>query len=81
MRWRRIQAPTAQPSSFSDAETRAAELCQRALDAPALRGWQLGRVGVPLVAAFYEWQLTEAGLRGRNGTGPNPSTREPFHRP
>ncbi|MFJ8016533.1 hypothetical protein [Streptomyces sp. NPDC096339] len=68
--------------SLGEAERRTEELCRRALDdVPALSGWTLGRVGVPLVTPYYEQLLKAAsGRPGRNGPGPFPSSRNHFHR-
>ncbi|MFJ9692631.1 hypothetical protein [Kitasatospora sp. NPDC101183] len=61
--------------SLAAAEQQAAELCRRAVkELPELCGWTVGRVGVPLVAPFYERLLSGSGLPGRIGPGTFPST-------
>ncbi|MCX4779164.1 hypothetical protein [Streptomyces sp. NBC_01264] len=62
--------------SLAEAEGRTEVLCRRAVEeVPALRGWTVGRVGVPLVTPYYEHLLLAAsGTRGQNGPGPVPST-------
>lgn len=62
--------------SLVEAERRTEALCRRAFEeVPALRGWTVGRVGVPLVTPYYERLLmATSGLPGRNGPGPVPST-------
>ncbi|PBC79127.1 hypothetical protein BX265_3922 [Streptomyces sp. TLI_235] len=63
------------------AEEAAAGLCHRAAGLlPALAGWSVGRVGVPLVAPFYERMLAASDRGGRFGPRPLPSSRNPFHR-
>ncbi|WP_371498189.1 hypothetical protein OG871_19255 [Kitasatospora sp. NBC_00374] len=60
---------------LEEAEDRTAALCRRAVEElPALRGWQPGRVGAPLVAPFYERMLAGSGPAGRNGPRPLPSS-------
>ncbi|WP_330297056.1 hypothetical protein [Streptomyces sp. NBC_00503] len=62
--------------SLDDAERRTEALCRRAFEeVPALRGWTVGRVGMPLVTPYYERLLgATSGLPGRKGPGPVPST-------
>lgn len=62
--------------SLSEAERRTEALCRRAFEeVPALRGWTVGRVGVPLVTPYYEHLLLAAsGTGGRKGPGPVPSS-------
>ena len=61
---------------LAEAERRTEDLCRRALaEVRALRGWRVTRVGVPLVAPYYEQLLqSSSGRPGRIGTGPFPST-------
>ncbi|MGW1773153.1 hypothetical protein [Streptomyces sp. NPDC002104] len=61
--------------SLAEAEGRTEALCRRAVEeVPALSGWAVGRVGVPLVTPYYEHLLLAAsGTRGHNGPGPVPS--------
>ncbi|MER7850327.1 hypothetical protein ABTZ03_41080 [Kitasatospora sp. NPDC096077] len=61
--------------SLAAAEQQAAELCRRAVnELPELCGWTVGRVGVPLVAPFYERPLSGSGFLGRISPGTFPST-------
>ncbi|MFE2289356.1 hypothetical protein ACFXDJ_34940 [Streptomyces sp. NPDC059443] len=62
--------------SLDEAERRTEVLCRRAFEeVPALRGWTVGRVGVPLVTPYYERLLVAtSGLPGRKGPGPVPSS-------
>ncbi|WP_327306125.1 hypothetical protein OG730_23720 [Streptomyces sp. NBC_01298] len=62
--------------SLGEAEGRTEALCRRAVEeVPALSGWTVGRVGVPLVTPYYEHLLLAAfGPRGHNGPGPVPSS-------
>ncbi|WP_371616489.1 hypothetical protein [Streptomyces sp. NBC_00454] len=62
--------------SLDEAERRTEVLCRRAFEeVPALRGWTVGRVGVPLVTPYYErLLLATSGLPGRKGPGPVPSS-------
>ncbi|MER5729228.1 hypothetical protein ABT084_12985 [Streptomyces sp. NPDC002138] len=62
--------------SLEQAERRTETLCRRAFEkVPALRGWTVGRVGVPMVTAYYEGLLLAgSGPAGRNGPGPVPSS-------
>lgn len=47
--------------SLGEAERRTETLCRRACaSVPALRGWLVGRVGVPLIAPYYE-RLLQTG--------------------
>ncbi|WP_157537952.1 hypothetical protein [Kitasatospora azatica] len=60
---------------LEEAEARAEALCRRLLtELGELGGWALGRVGVPLIAPFYELLLAETGLAGLNRPRPFPST-------
>ncbi|MFB8243351.1 hypothetical protein ACFC58_43150 [Kitasatospora purpeofusca] len=60
---------------LADAEHRAGELLHRAVEElPALRGWSVGPVRVPLVGAFYDRLLSGSGPAGRNGPGTIPSS-------
>ncbi|MEU7065369.1 hypothetical protein [Streptomyces sp. NPDC046161] len=61
---------------LEEAEHRAEALCRHATrSVPELSGWSVGRVGAPLVTAYYERLLDAAsGLPGRIGPGPFPST-------
>ncbi|WP_328299409.1 hypothetical protein OG389_17370 [Streptomyces sp. NBC_00435] len=55
--------------SLGEAERRTEALCRRACSVvPALRGWTVGRVGVPLIAPYYE-QLLLTGS-GQREAGP-----------
>ncbi|MFB6890081.1 hypothetical protein ACFCX4_12275 [Kitasatospora sp. NPDC056327] len=59
---------------LADAERRAADLLHRAVEeVPALRGWSVGPVRVPLVGPFYDRLLSGSGPVGRNGPGTVPS--------
>ncbi|KPI14732.1 hypothetical protein [Streptomyces sp. NPDC086989] len=62
--------------NLDEAEQRTESLCRRALDTlPELGGWSLTRVGVPLIAPYFERALlSPSGLAGRNGPGPIPSS-------